>query len=250
MKHTILSGIALAVIAVGPALAADMPVKAPIKSPPPVFSWTGCYIGGHGGEAWLRHDVVVNPSNSGAQQASPFTLSRSSWIAGGQVGCNIQAGSVVFGGEADLSSANLGTTVTAPNLFPSGLPVGSGGISVTSSVKWLASVRTRIGITVVPNVLAYVTGGPAWMHATYDGVDAFITGCPNCLHVSQGSTHIGLAVGGGVEWSPMSNGLLLRVEYLFYDLSGDTTIFAPSNTFLQGDPRISVVRGGISYKFN
>jgi outer membrane immunogenic protein len=33
------------------ATAADLPVKAPVYTPPPVhvFSWTGCYIGGNVG---------------------------------------------------------------------------------------------------------------------------------------------------------------------------------------------------------
>ena len=48
------------------ALAADLPMKAaPYMAPAPVFSWTGCYIGVHGGGGAL----MSSPSsgNSGKQ---------------------------------------------------------------------------------------------------------------------------------------------------------------------------------------
>jgi outer membrane immunogenic protein len=45
---------ALAVLAVGPALAADLPRKAPppVVPPPPVLSWTGFYVGLNAGAVW------------------------------------------------------------------------------------------------------------------------------------------------------------------------------------------------------
>ena len=42
----------LAALAAAPAMAADMPVKYVRPAPPPVFSWTGCYIGVHVGAGW------------------------------------------------------------------------------------------------------------------------------------------------------------------------------------------------------
>src|SRR5690348_18342537 len=43
---------------VGPALAADlpvrMPVKAPAEAPAPYVNWSGCYLGAHLGGAWNR----------------------------------------------------------------------------------------------------------------------------------------------------------------------------------------------------
>jgi len=251
MKRVLLAGITFAAIAVGPVLAADMPRKAPMMAPAPVFSWTGCYIGGHGGGAWSRQDVNVNPTGVGNQAPSPLTLTASGGVVGGQVGCNVQLGRVVIGGEGDWSSTHLNSSATAPNLFFNGLPVGSGGISVTSNTEWLASVRIRMGFAVVPTVLAYVTAGPAWQHTNYTALDAFQGGCPNCATASFSSNNPGLAVGGGVEWAPMSNGILLRAEYLFYDLPGGTHPLNVSgtNTFAQSDLKVSVARAGVSFKF-
>jgi len=54
MKKILLGGAALIAMFVGPAMAADMRVKAPVlKAPPPpvIYNWTGCYIGGSGWSA-------------------------------------------------------------------------------------------------------------------------------------------------------------------------------------------------------
>src|SRR5258708_6698132 len=55
LKAKLLAGAAIAaLIAAGPALAADLPLKAP----PPVvaaWNWSGFYIGGHGGYGWGRN---------------------------------------------------------------------------------------------------------------------------------------------------------------------------------------------------
>src|SRR5258706_2399745 len=62
--------IAFAAIAAftAPALAADMPVRAPVYQPPvPVYNWTGFYIfGGGGGGLWnADSNVVAFPSGLG-----------------------------------------------------------------------------------------------------------------------------------------------------------------------------------------
>jgi outer membrane immunogenic protein len=45
-----------AMLGVGAASAADLPLKAmPYAAPAPVFSWTGCYVGVHAG-AGVLHD--------------------------------------------------------------------------------------------------------------------------------------------------------------------------------------------------
>jgi len=58
--------IALTAIAAftAPAVAADMPVRAPVYQPPvPVYNWTGFYIfGGGGGGLWERRQQRGGPS--------------------------------------------------------------------------------------------------------------------------------------------------------------------------------------------
>ena len=54
MKRLFLSAVAFSAVAVGPALAADLPRKAPAYVPPapPPYNWTGFYVGLNGGYSW------------------------------------------------------------------------------------------------------------------------------------------------------------------------------------------------------
>lgn len=66
MKKMIIAGLALGAL-MAPVMAADMKVKAPIlKAPPPVFNWTGCYLGGNAGWKWGRFSESVDvPATTG-----------------------------------------------------------------------------------------------------------------------------------------------------------------------------------------
>src|ERR1700722_13372672 len=88
MKRQLIAGFGLSILAGAPAMAADMrpaPVytKAPIMAP--VFTWTGCYIGGNAGGLWATKNWTIDAT--GAAQSSPNI---SGGLAGGQIGCNYQ----------------------------------------------------------------------------------------------------------------------------------------------------------------
>ena len=78
MKTFVCAGAAVLALGCGSALAADlsMPYKA---APPPIayFSWTGCYIGAHGGGAWGSKDY-------GGFGFLPNTVDISGGFAGGR----------------------------------------------------------------------------------------------------------------------------------------------------------------------
>ena len=83
----------------GPALAADLGRPPPLKAAPllPVFSWTGLYLGVHGGYGWSSSDVfglgVLNNLKGG--------------FAGGQIGYNYQINNFVLGIEGDGAWADI-----------------------------------------------------------------------------------------------------------------------------------------------
>ena len=98
--------VALVGIAV-PASAADMAVKARPPAPvlPPIYDWTGFYIGANGGWGQSRNcwDIV---------DATGFALAsgcreRSGGLVGGQIGYRWQANQWVFGIEAQGDWADL-----------------------------------------------------------------------------------------------------------------------------------------------
>jgi hypothetical protein len=92
MKKLIMSATALCTVGLADcALAANMPLKAPILVPP-AFTWTGCYVGANGGALWAHKDWYDNRS-----QTLRTSQDLSSGLAGGQVGCNYQVTSWVLG---------------------------------------------------------------------------------------------------------------------------------------------------------
>ena len=93
MKKLLLTGVAFAALAAGPAFAADLSTPPLYKAPPPVpmFSWTGCYIGGTlgGGAAWTQNTNTVNttafgdflPGQGFAQPSSGFVGGNTTTVA-------------------------------------------------------------------------------------------------------------------------------------------------------------------------
>src|SRR5215471_18802464 len=93
MKKIVLATLALAALTAAPAMAADLAVKAPMyKAPPPipVFSWTGCYIGGNIGGVWAHKEWTNTDPFFFPGVAGWGTHDQSSFIGGFQGGCDYQ----------------------------------------------------------------------------------------------------------------------------------------------------------------
>ena len=112
MKKFLLGTLGL-VAMVAPAFAADLPVKAPPPMIPPMFNWSGFYIGGNAG--WGRSDDCWNlfaPVGVGGA-LEPVGLDgchdRSGGVIGGQIGYRWQqpGSHWVWGLEAQGDWANL-----------------------------------------------------------------------------------------------------------------------------------------------
>jgi outer membrane immunogenic protein len=243
MKTTLLAIAVIALTLAPPAIAADLsargPVKAPAAVPPvPMFTWTGCYVGGHAGGGWGEKRVsapALAPGISATGDTSGF-------LGGGQVGCNLQIGANwIIGVEGDASAANIEGDITQTVL----------GITGTAQAQtdWLASVTGRIGWT-WDRWLLYAKGGAAWAGDKYS---AFI---PVFNEFLQGSeTRTGWVVGAGLEWAFWNN-WSAKVEYNYFDFGTDTVTlsgtFAGAPIIVPGidvRQRISVAKIGINYRF-
>src|SRR5260370_5800273 len=125
MKKLLLSGVALAALAVGPAavapaLAADLsqPIYKALPPPAPAFSWSGCYVGGTigAGYAWTENTNTVN-TTSGFGDFRPgqgFANHTSGFAGGGQLGCNYQISRFVIGVEGSYLGANIKGDYNSP----------------------------------------------------------------------------------------------------------------------------------------
>jgi outer membrane immunogenic protein len=212
MKARLLIGICAAAFAAAPAIAADLPMKAPPAPPPVLFSWTGFYIGANIGGKWATFDHEV----TGPATTVSFTGdTRSSWIAGGQLGYNWQSGAWVFGVEGDIDAQNFSRTRVIGTAIGPFIP----GDFFTAESKWQASLRGRIGYAAWDRSLLYVTGGVAWTNIKGT------VGLVGLGTFTGDRTITGGTVGLGYEYA-FTNNVSLGVEgrWTFY---GDRTFTAP-----------------------
>jgi opacity protein-like surface antigen len=231
----------------GPALAADLPVKAPRLAPlAPVSSWAGFYLGIYGGYGW-GHDSI---------DADLFPLSNPApkgGVFGGQIGYNWQFGTFVAGLELDSSWADLkdsqsavvesGTVVLNDTRVPFTLSE-----TLSAKIDYLGSFRARAGFLATPDWLFYGTAGLGWAHDSITAAETLtIGGVSETVSTSASKSHVGWAAGGGTEYKLTPN-LLLRAEYLHYGFGSETYTFSGGGS-VNSKLSVDVVRGGLSYKF-
>jgi outer membrane immunogenic protein len=227
MKRMLLAG-AVALALATPAFAADLPQAAPpppqapaFIPPPPVYNWSGIYIGINGGYGFGN-------SNWGAPiTTGNFALDGG--LVGGTLGINFQSGQFVFGLEADGDWTNIqGNTSNG----------GCLGVVCQTSNDWLSTFRARLGVA-FDRVLLYGTAGGA-----AGNVKANVSGIG-----STDSTEFGWSAGAGLEYAITEN-VTIRGEYLFVDLADGTcgTAVCPVSTPVSFDT--SLVRAGLDFKFN
>jgi outer membrane immunogenic protein len=225
----------------GAALAADMPVKAPIFAPS--FSWSGCYIGGNVGKAGVWGDIDQSVTSPDFRRPIQSSGVGSSVVAGGQVGCNWQyTPNWVFGIEGDINWLN---SKRSHNINSEDLTG-----SQTTKLRWLTTVRARLGYA-WGNSLLYLTGGLA-------GGD--VKSSVSLVHrdggVFSGSisdVRWGWTVGAGYEYA-FTRTISGKLEYLHFDLgnvsypvllaSGSSSLTLAGNAKVTGD----LVRVGINIK--
>jgi outer membrane immunogenic protein len=243
-----------------PAFGADRPARgAPGHAPPPpVFSWSGFYIGANAGLSAGNFNTsdALGIYGSGDQSAADSR----GFSGGGQLGYNYQlpGSNVVVGVEADFQGSTLQGTYDDDQASGGG---GAGGWQDTSKVDWWGTARGRIGYA-VGNFLPYATGGLAYGHVETNGSCWTASGPFGCDQ-SQGSvseTHIGWTVGAGLE-SAITNNLTFKAEYLYTDLGSvdvpnyylDATYGGPHYSLgdeMQTRTTFSTVRVGVNYKFD
>jgi outer membrane immunogenic protein len=225
MKRVLLSMTAIAAIAVASqaAYAADMPVRQslpqqmPVKAMPPIFNWSGFYVGAHGGYGWGRSQFDATTAGTG-------TFDADGWLFGGLVGVNYQVGQTVFGLETDINWSDMGGSAAC------------GATSCETDVPWFGTARARLGYA-VDRFMPYVTGGLA-----YGKVEANVPGVG-----SESDTRIGWTAGVGAEYAFTEN-MSWKTEYLYMDLGSFdcSSCGAPTPSV---DFKAHTVRTGINVRF-
>lgn len=210
-----------------PAAVATAPVykATPIAVSAP-WSWTGFYVGAHGGYARAR----VTPDTSAGQ---PPHFDEEGSFGGIQMGVNYQfSDHWMLGFEQDASIGDI------KGSFPSCPVCGTVG---PAPIKFdvLGSFRERVGYS-WNRVLFYETAGVALTHAVMHTV----TTMPYGVALEDKRLWTGLAVGGGIEVAAMPN-LTFKVEYLFLDFPAKN-LFAGTNNSGLGDVQAHTVKVGVN----
>jgi outer membrane immunogenic protein len=254
---TLLAAAAVALAASQTASAADLgpvrrapPPAAPAFVPPPVFNWTGFYIGGNLGVAWTQADVTDNFGNGFS------TSQRAVFTGGGQVGANYQWNWLVVGVEGDFDW--LANNHNSSNT----LFVNGNALQLSFNDRWITTVTGRVGYAFNigggpwgwgwnpgsgGNWLIYAKGGWGWAGVNNFTLTNVTTG--GSISVSNSNSNDGPVGGVGVEWAFAPN-WTAKLEYdrLFLNDSNFTGVFGQNINISNRD--VQTVTVGINYLFN
>jgi outer membrane immunogenic protein len=214
MKKFLLGTVGLVALGMAaPATAADMAARPYTKAAPvyvdPTYNWSGFYIGINGG--WGSSRNRYEWSGPAGVTALGYSADATGGTIGGQIGYNWQAGSWVFGLEAQGNWADLNKSYYGP----------VGTWSVGSTVDALGLFTGRIGYA-ANNALFYVKGGAAvasndqW--AAWNGVN----------FATASNTRWGGTVGVGLEYG-FSPNWSFGVEYMHAWLGNDDFAWRSAN---------------------
>jgi outer membrane immunogenic protein len=251
MKKIAIALTALAALT-GTASAADLAARPYTKAPAPVVAvtnWTGCYVGGGGGGAYVKNDHNDFSTTTGLATGPNISTGADGWFGTVSAGCDYQfGGNWVVGLFADYDFMNvrgdtsiLGTTSTSL--------VGSQKLDS----QW--SVGGRAGYLVLPQLLTYVSGGYVQGHWKSTNLTAFNGLVPTAT--LPGSTKGGWFIGTGDEYAlSFLPGLFWKTEYRYaeFDRANVDVLNFPAGT-LSGTSSTQKfvehsVRSELVYRFN
>jgi outer membrane immunogenic protein len=229
----------IALGAAAPAVAADLAARPYTKAPPMIaalYDWSGFYIGANGGWGSSRNcwDILpgVGSSAEGCHDSSGGTV-------GGQIGYRWQAGTWVFGLEAQGNWADFtgNNRSIFDNRFRNESRVDAFGL-FTGQIGYAAN-----------NVLFYVKGGAA---VTSNDYRAFNVATNALAGTTADDTRWGGTVGVGLEYGFAPN-WSVGVEYNHLFMQDRTYTFTqPGGAFFATDrisQNVDLVTARLNYKF-
>jgi len=237
-------------------------IAAPRSPAPPLYSWTGWYVGGNVGYGWgnsgsdlTGNQQFLTPPDI-AVSTLPFANSQSARLkgalGGAQLGYNFKLNSVwVVGLEADLQASNARGSGQFNN--PVAVSCDASGVEgaiicglivntphsvltqYQAKIDWFGTVRGRLGFLQNDQLLIYATGGLAYGRVGLSGSvtmnSVFVAPTPAAFAASR--TNIGFVVGGGVEGrlGGLSPNWTWKLEYLYVDLGSldAASLFQPAS---------------------
>lgn len=183
--------------------------------------WTGPYIGGHFGYAFLDEDIAENGMGSPV-----FTMDNG--IGGVLAGYNLRVRDrYVIGAEADFSWANLD---------------GLHGGHMWGS-NWSGTIRGRLGYLPAPETMVYLTAGAGYSELDYVG--CILPAAPAPVMIQEFVSELLWAYALGLGFETGFNDMLrMRFEYLFSDYE-DWHFSTSDGDSFEVDPQSHIIRFGV-----
>jgi outer membrane immunogenic protein len=236
MKKLVVGIVGLTALLAAPAMAADLAARPTVKAvaPPPVFSWTGCYLGVH---------VGAGRQSSGFLTDAPYGSVGA--LGGAQAGCNLQWRQFVIGVEGEYWASGLRDR----DFFQS----GSFTDEESSRNRWDGAISLRSGLA-FERAFIYGKLGVVWGKFEYadDQIDAADT------FTGRGSaTFTGVLIGAGFEYA-LTDNWTAKFEYNYLDFGDkvvDFTLTSCTPGCTTGTSRFTVkevkqiAKVGVNYKF-
>jgi outer membrane immunogenic protein len=242
MKRSLFAVVAIIVLSATRAFAADlwapppMSYKAPPPVAPPVWSWTGLYLGVDVGAAWAT-DTVTPLIDDGGTFPRSNSLSASGPFGGATAGFNYQLGSLLLGIEGDIGYLAIANSSADPGSSLGGVDSINNG--------WYGDATGRLGFVWGPALL-YGKGG--W--ALFNG-QASTTAALAGFTATQTGTFSGWTYGGGLEYR-LGGPWSAKIEYLHFDFgTKDASLTNTVGTVLPYANALTVdtVKFGLNYQF-
>lgn len=264
------------------AMAASYPVKAgpAVAPPPPLWNWTGLYLGGHLGAGLSRNQFsegTCTPNFFGVCRAigtsSDLSHNGLGILGGVQVGYNWQFSNspVVIGIEGTYSFADLkGDHQNSVSFFTSPFfdDLELGQERVASQTRGIATIVGRLGIASGPQdrTLWYVKGGAAWANTKLSANGSYSLSVlsdrfPIITSFDGASKRWGWTVGTGVEFGLFDN-WSAKIEYDYLDFGTKDVALNGNACDIQTGDCVAVSRSvslnqqihmaivGLNYRFN
>jgi outer membrane immunogenic protein len=211
--------------------------KVPVSGP---GGWAGWYVGINAGYLdganRVNTDALVianstTPATAPAMASaatSALSTGDGGFLGGAQAGYNVMISPMLLAGlEFDIQGSSLhkaasgANTVVVDTIFGPGTGTFTTNIALSRSLEYIGTVRGRLGATVTPNLLVYLTGGLAYggVRSSTSLVQSSTVGFVPTVSTagSFSDNRAGYTIGAGGEWMALGK-WSIKGEYLYYDL--------------------------------